>query len=128
MLGQLFYPCIHDAAKGMAMASNKTQTTVIEPHDFIETVEHPTRKADALILLDLFTRISGFQPKMWGPAIIGYGRYHYTYDSGREGDSLATGFSPRKTNLSIYVMPGYQDYSAIMARLGTGESRLELRA
>ena len=55
---------------------------------------------------------------MWGPSIIGYGRYHYRYKSGREGDFLATGFSPRKANLSIYIMPGYQDYSEILNRLG----------
>lgn len=55
---------------------------------------------------------------MWGPTIIGFGQYHYVYDSGREGDCNATGFSPRKANLSIYVMPGYNDYSEILGRLG----------
>lgn len=55
---------------------------------------------------------------MWGPSIIGYGRYHYIYDSGREGDFLATGFSPRKANLSIYIMPGYTDFGEILSRLG----------
>lgn len=100
------------------MAQNKTQETAIDPRDFIESVEHPTRKADALVLLDLFTRVSGYSAKMWGPSIIGFGRYHYTYDSGREGDFLATGFSPRKANMSIYIMPGYQDYGALMERLG----------
>lgn len=55
---------------------------------------------------------------MWGPSLIGYGRYHYSYASGREGDFLATGFSPRKASLSVYVMPGYQDYDEILAQLG----------
>lgn len=55
---------------------------------------------------------------MWGPGMIGYGRYHYIYDSGREGDFLATGFSPRKAHLAIYIMPGYADFSGILARLG----------
>lgn len=55
---------------------------------------------------------------MWGESIIGYGRYHYVYDSGREGDFLATGFAPRRNNLSIYIMPGYADFGAILARLG----------
>lgn len=100
------------------MAENKTQATQIAPVDFIETLEHPTRKADALVLLELFARVSGFDAKMWGPSIIGFGRYHYIYDSGREGDFLATGFSPRKSNLSIYIMPGYQDYADILGRLG----------
>ena len=100
------------------MAENKTQVTPVDPRDFIDAVEHPTRKGDALVLLDLFERITGYKAKMWGPTIIGFGRYHYVYDSGREGDSLATGFSPRKANLSIYIMPGYQDYGEIMSRLG----------
>ncbi len=55
---------------------------------------------------------------MWGPTIVGYGQYHYTYDSGRQGDFLATGFSPRKSNLSIYIMPGYADFQTILDRLG----------
>lgn len=86
--------------------------------DFIAAVDHPTRRADALTLAPLFEKITGWQPRMWGPTIIGYGRYQYVYASGRTGESLATGFSPRKASLSIYIMPGYQDYSSILARLG----------
>ena len=100
------------------MSQNKTVATDIDPREFILQVEHPTRRADALVLLDLFSEQTGYVPKMWGPSIIGFGRYHYVYDSGREGDFLATGFSPRKANLSIYIMPGYQDYSEILSRLG----------
>lgn len=100
------------------MTQNKTQVTPVDPLDFINAVEHPTRKADALVLFDLYKRITGFTPRMWGPTIVGFGRYHYTYESGRSGDSLASGFSPRKANLSIYIVPGYQDYGEILARLG----------
>lgn len=100
------------------MSENKTQVTQVKPLDFIESVEHPTRKADALVLFDLYKHITGFVPRMWGPTIIGFGRYHYTYESGRSGDSLAAGFSPRKSNLSIYIVPGYQDYDEILGRLG----------
>lgn len=100
------------------MAENKTQVTFVDPKVFIDAVEHPTRKSDAQTLDALFQKITGFAPKMWGPTIIGYGSYDYTYDSGRTGSSLATGFSPRKTNLSIYIMPGYQDFSEILSRLG----------
>lgn len=100
------------------MSDNKTQPTGLAPRAFVEAIEHPVRRADGLVLLDLFAEVSGFEPVMWGPTIIGYGTYHYVYDSGREGDSLATGFSPRKSNLSIYIMPGYQDYSGILADLG----------
>ena len=89
------------------------------------------RKADEARALDaLFRRVTGFQPRMWGPTIVGYGRYHYTYASGREGDYLATGFSPRKAAPSIYIMPGYADFGGILDRLGkhkTGKSCLYVR-
>ena len=100
------------------MSQNKTVATAADPLSFIESIDHPTRRADGLVLLDLFAEVSGYEPVMWGGSIIGYGRYHYRYQTGREGDFLATGFSPRKANLSIYIMPGYQDYSDIMGRLG----------
>ena len=100
------------------MADNKTQATNIEPADFIAAIEHPTHRADVIILDALFRDITGWEPRMWGPTIVGYGSYHYTYESGREGDMCATGFSPRKTNLSLYIMPGYQDFGHILDRLG----------
>lgn len=100
------------------MAENKTNQTDVAVSDFLATIEHPTRAADAQVLMDLFRRVTGFEPKMWGPTIIGFGQYHYVYDSGREGDCNATGFSPRKAAQSIYVMPGYNDYSEILSRLG----------
>ncbi|MEM7721753.1 MAG: DUF1801 domain-containing protein [Pseudomonadota bacterium] len=100
------------------MAGNKTQPTPHSVAAFLEAVEHLTRRADGLALDALFREITGWTPRLWGPSIIGYGRYHYTYKSGREGDFLATGFSPRKANLSIYVMPGYADNGDILTRLG----------
>ncbi|MFY0660077.1 MAG: DUF1801 domain-containing protein [Shimia sp.] len=100
------------------MSGNKTAPTNVKPRDFLKTVAPSRRQSDALVLLDLFERVSGFPPMMWGPSIIGFGQYHYRYDGGREGDFLATGFSPRKANLVLYIMPGYQDYSAILSRLG----------
>jgi hypothetical protein len=102
----------------MARAGNKTIATEADVSAFLASIEHPTRRADALALDALFREITGWSPRMWGPTMVGYGRYHYVYDSGREGDALATGFSPRKASLSIYIMPGYQDYGAILARLG----------
>jgi hypothetical protein len=84
---------------------------------FLEAVEHPARRADAQALDALFREVTGWQPRLWG-SIVGYGRHHYVYASGREGDFLATGFSPRKANLSIYIMPGYHDHADILARLG----------
>ncbi|QQA43735.1 DUF1801 domain-containing protein [Pelagovum pacificum] len=100
------------------MTENKTQPTGSDVTAFLEAVENPVRRADGLALDALFRDVTGYGPRMWGPTIVGYGRYHYRYDSGREGDFLATGFSPRKANLSIYIMPGYQDYGTILARLG----------
>lgn len=100
------------------MSENKTQGTEASVEDFLDQVEHPTRRADAIELNRIFQEVTGWQPRMWGPSIVGYGAYHYVYDSGREGDFLASGFSPRKQNLSIYIMPGYTDFSHILKDLG----------
>jgi hypothetical protein len=100
------------------MSENKTKVTGKDVDAFIASVPHPTRAADAQELDRLFRQTTGWLPRMWGPSIIGYGQYHYTYDSGRSGDFLATGFSPRKSSLSVYIMPGYADFGPILARLG----------
>ncbi len=100
------------------MSKNKTKETAEPVEDFIYSVDHPTRRADAIELNEIFKEVTGFSPKMWGPTIVGYGNYHYVYKTGREGDSLATGFSPRKANLSIYIMPGYAEFGEILGRLG----------
>ncbi len=100
---------------GLRMAENKPQQSV---EDFLAAVDHPTRAADARVLDALFRDITGWQPRMWGATIVGYGEYQYTYESGHSGSSLATGFSPRKASLSIYIMPGYADFQPILDRLG----------
>ena len=102
----------------MGKADQKTKATEVDPMAFLEAVDHPTRRADGLALDDMFRRVTGWEPKMWGPTIVGYGAYDYTYDTGYSGTSLATGFSPRKANLSLYIMPGYQDYGDMLDRLG----------
>nr|WP_137678097.1 DUF1801 domain-containing protein [Parerythrobacter lutipelagi] len=91
------------------MAEAKTQITDVDPADFIEAVEPAAKRGDAKVLDALFRRVTGEQPKMWGPSIIGYGTYCTTYASGREVHWLRTGFSPRKTKLSLYLMGGYCD-------------------
>lgn len=109
------------------MSENKTQPTDVDPRIFVAAIEHPARRADAEVLLDLFGRVTGWQPRMWGPTIIGYGSYRYRYDSGREGESAATGFSPRKTNVVLYVVSGHDDLGDELATLGkhrTGKSCL----
>ena len=100
------------------MTQNKTVQTDAPVDEFIASIAHSTRHQDAAVLVDLFSKTTGFSPKMWGDSIIGYGQYHYRYATGREGDFLATGFSPRKFNLSIYIMPGYGDFSNILQNLG----------
>ena len=100
------------------MASDSAQTDDVTPVDFIAAVEHPVRRADAETLNELMTRVTGCEPRMWGPTIVGFGRYRYRYDSGREGDSMLTGFSPRKANLVVYTMPGYDDIDEQLQRLG----------
>lgn len=100
------------------MSQNKTTPTTQAVADFLASVQPDSKARDAQLLDTLFQRVTGFTPQMWGASIIGYGRYHYRYETGRTGDFLATGFSPRKARHSIYIMPGYQDYGSILARLG----------
>ncbi|WP_298850472.1 DUF1801 domain-containing protein [uncultured Ruegeria sp.] len=102
----------------MARSENKTVPTDQAVADFLATIKPARRAEDAQALDNLFRTVTGYAPVMWGPSIIGYGRYHYRYKSGREGDFLATGFSPRKSALVIYIMPGYADFGDITSRLG----------
>ena len=102
----------------MARSDNKTKPTRQRPEDFIAGIENETRRSDAMRLLALFRETTGLAPKMWGPSMIGFGRYHYKYESGREGDFMLTGFSPRKSSLVVYIMPGYRDMSEPLSRLG----------
>lgn len=102
----------------MAKSENKTRQTDASVNAYLATVDHQVRAADAQVLLEKFSQWTGWSPKMWGASIIGYGSYHYVYDSGREGDYLVVGFSPRKASMSIYIMPGYRDMSEKLSRLG----------
>lgn len=100
------------------MSENKTKKTAVTPREFLAGIEPEKRREQGLQLLEFFEKVTGWKARMWGPSIIGFGEYHYKYDSGREGDMCATGFSPRKANLSVYIMPGYQDYGHMLDRLG----------
>lgn len=109
------------------MAEMKTKLNDADPRAFIESVEHNKRREDSLKMLGLMEELTGESPKMWGNSIVGYGSYHYKYESGREGDLFMIGFSPRKQNLTIYIMPGFERYEELMAQLGkhkTGKSCL----
>jgi hypothetical protein len=100
------------------MAENKTQATGASVEEFLAAVEHPVRHRDGLRLLDLMTGITGEQPQMWGPTIVGFGRYHYRYETGREGDAAAVGFSPRKASLSLYGLTYGPEAEKLLPRLG----------
>ena len=98
--------------------ANKTVETEASVEDFLGKVEVPQRVADARVLIDLMTRISGEAPKLWGPSIIGFGSVHYRYESGREGDMPAIAFSPRKAELVLYVGAGTPNIAALLPDLG----------
>lgn len=98
--------------------SNKTVPTKASVSKFINAVDHEVRRSDAKKLLAMFKELTGEKPVMWGDSIVGFGQYHYKYDSGREGDMCMTGFSPRKSNLSLYVMDGFKERDALLAKLG----------
>jgi Domain of unknown function (DU1801) len=102
----------------VAKSANKTVQTVVDPADFIASVQDASQRADAHRLVAIMEKHSGHPPKMWGPSIIGFGQYHYRYESGREGDMCRIGFSPRKGQTVIYLLDGYQDHGPQLARLG----------
>lgn len=100
------------------MAELKTKENAAKVEDFLESIEMEQRKKDCLDLLALMKEVSGEPAKMWGDSIVGFGKYHYKYKSGREGDWFLTGFSPRKQNLTIYIMAGFGDYHNLLKDLG----------
>jgi uncharacterized protein DUF1801 len=97
------------------MAENKTKPTKISVAKFIDSLTDPGRRADAKALVKLMQKAAGEKPKMWGPSIIGFGSYHYTYDSGREGDMPVVAFSPRKAATVLY---GLSSSEALLPKLG----------
>lgn len=100
------------------MAENKTKPTRVSVDDFIRAVQNPRRHADALTALKIYKEVTGLPPVMWGPSIIGFGSYHYVYESGREGDMPAAGFSPGKANMTFYVLGKFDGAQKLFARLG----------
>lgn len=100
------------------MGENKTKPTYASVDEFISMIENPRRHADALTALKIYKEITNLPPVMWGPSIIGYGSIHYKYESGREGDMPAAGFSPRKANMTFYVYGKFDGAAELFARLG----------
>lgn len=101
------------------MAKNKTVETSEDVRSFLVAFSNSEQKLqDSYRLLELMQEVSGFKPKMWGPSIVGFGKYHYKYDSGHEGDAPLIGFSPRKAALSIYVFTGLKEHEYLLKDLG----------
>lgn len=102
-----------------SMAELKTKLTDASVEDFLNAVPDEVKRQDSFVLLDMFTKITGEPAKMWGSSIVGFGQYHYKSErSSQEGDWPLTGFSPRKQNLTLYIMLGFDDYHALLSDLG----------
>jgi hypothetical protein len=112
------------------MAELKTKPTAASVSDFIAAVEDEERRKDCRTVLAIMKKATGDAPKMWGPSIVGFGNHRYKYASGLELDWFLTGFSPRKRDLTLYIMPGFARHKELMASLGkykTGQSCLYIK-
>ena len=112
------------------MAEQKTKPTKVSLDSFLEGVTGEERRKDCKALVKLMKRVTGEKPVMWGPSIVGFGSYHYKYASGHEGDCCIAGFSPRKTDLTLYVTSGFAEHGPLMKKLGkhkTGKACLYLK-
>ncbi|HYN09279.1 MAG TPA: DUF1801 domain-containing protein [Vicinamibacterales bacterium] len=112
------------------MAELKTKATKASVSKFLESVPDASTRKDCKALIQLMKKVTKSQPKMWGPSIVGFGDYHYKYDTGREADWFCAGFSPRKNALTLYIMSGFPKHADLMSRLGkhkTGKGCLYIR-
>lgn len=112
------------------MKENKTKATDVSVEDYLSTIEDEARRKDCEALARLMTRATKMPPRMWGTSIVGFGSYHYKYESGREGDSCLTGFSSRKGDISIYLVAGVLGQEQLLSQLGKykmGKSCLYVR-
>ena len=100
------------------MSENKTRPTDQDVIDFLNSVDNKTRRQDGFAVLAMMEEITGEEAVMWGSSIVGFGSYHYKYESGREGDMPLIGFSPRKQSMTLYIMPGFDDYEDYLGELG----------
>lgn len=104
------------------MAKNKTTQTEVSVTDFVNKVENPVKRSDSFKLIEIFSALTGCEPKMWGPTIIGFGSYHYQYATGHEGDAPLAGFSPRKDSIVLYFATEFEEKEALLAKLGKHKS------
>lgn len=112
------------------MSENKTKPTKADVEKFLENIDDPVKKEDSYKILEIMKEVIGEEPVMWGDTIIGFGKYHYKYASGREGEWALTGFSPRKQSLTLYLNYGFEKKKDIMEKLGkykTGKACLYIK-
>jgi hypothetical protein len=112
------------------MADTKTKATTVSVSDFLDAKCDAARRADCDAIIIMMQKATGEKPKMWGPSIVGFGSYHYKYESGREGDMCIVGFSPRKAEIVLYIVDGFAQYEKLLAKLGkhkTGKSCLYIK-
>jgi hypothetical protein len=112
------------------LSGNKTKPTQVAVADFLASIDGAQRREDCQAILQIMERVTGEPAVMWGPSIVGFGTYHYRYESGREGDWAVTGFSPRKNEISVYLTAGGPGQPELLARLGRhrmGKSCLYIR-
>ncbi|MBK8026801.1 MAG: DUF1801 domain-containing protein [Chloroflexi bacterium] len=100
------------------MAENKTKPTDRKVEEFLASVEDETKRQDCFTLIQVMQEVTGEPPVMWGDTMVGFGSYHYKYASGREGDAMLVGFSPRKQNLTVYILAGFEEYEPLLKKLG----------
>lgn len=100
------------------MAELKTKPTDASVEAFLDTIPDETKRQDSYTLLAMMQEVTGFKPRMWGESIVGFGSYHTKYGAGREADWPLVGFSPRKQNLTLYIMSGFDEYDELLGRLG----------
>lgn len=114
----------------MAKPQNKTQQTIASVDDFIASVADSAQREDARVIIEIMERLSGEPARMWGPSIVGFGSYHYRYESGREGEMCRIGFSPRKGQTVLYIIDGFAGHAELLAQLGkhkTGKACLYIK-
>jgi hypothetical protein len=115
------------SGKDLTVAELKTKQNDQSVEVFLNGIEGEKKRQDSFVILDLMKQVTGKEPKMWGDSIVGFGNYHYKYTTGREGDMPLVGFSPRKQNLTLYIMSGFDEYNELLRKLGkykTGKSCL----
>ncbi|HEY9044788.1 MAG TPA: DUF1801 domain-containing protein [Ohtaekwangia sp.] len=114
----MYYIYIPKCVAVYFMAEQKTKPTEQSVEDFLDAITNEQVRDDCYALAKMMKKVTGAKPKMWGPSIVGFGKYHYKYESGHEGDSCLTGFSPRKQNITVYAMPAFADHPKLLEKLG----------